>query len=396
MNINPELHRAIQYFTREKKIMSGLLLVCEAGSRKASAMDGDVREDSVFDLASLTKLFTGLCALRLKEEGLLDTSRSVFSYDPRFTGLKDVTVDQVMTFTTELKTPGRIDECGTREEALTRLFGTVSAGIPKGRAYSDIPSMVLKYVIEAVASAPFMDYVRKTVLEPAGMTETWALVPEKRLPDCQCYEPEYRIMEGRHILRTGLKPGIPHDPKAAVIQAGTEDLCGHAGLFSTAADVTRFCRAVLAEKIVSGASLREMSVNRTGYLRPDGTHSQYLGCQCYVRHPNQYYSEIPRYMGRRAFGNAGFTGNHLSVDPEHCSFVFFLGNRVKGRLTMLLPETGKTFGDYGLCEDGSGMITWEDGTRVPSSVKYVHQKDEHLHKAVAKVLDLPEIPWTEE
>ena len=171
--MNPELLRAVRFFTREKEIMSGLLLVCEAGGRTACAMDGDVREDSVFDLASLTKLFTGLCALRLKEEGLLDISRSVFSYDSRFTGLKDVTVDQVMTFTTELKTPGRIDECGTREEALARLFGTVSAGSPRGRAYSDIPSMVLKYVIEAAASVPFMDYVRKTVLEPAGMTETW-------------------------------------------------------------------------------------------------------------------------------------------------------------------------------------------------------------------------------
>ena len=396
MKMNPELLQALRYFTREKEIMSGLLLVCEAGGRSETAMDGDVKEDSVFDLASLTKLFTGLCALKLKEEGLLDTGRSVFSYDSRFTGLKDVTVDQIMTFTTELKTPGRVDECGDREEALRCLFGTVSTGVPKGRAYSDIPSMVLKYVIEAAAGAPFMDFVRETVLARAGMAETWAVVPAERIPDCQAYVPEYRIMNGKRILRTGLKPGVPHDPKAAVIQAGTEDLCGHAGLFSTAADMTRFCRAVLEERIVSGASLREMAVNRTGYLRPDGTHSQYLGCQCYVRHPNQYYSEIPRYMGRRAFGNAGFTGNHLSVDPEHGSFVLFLGNRVQGRLTMLLPEEGKTFGDYGLNEDGSGIITWEDGTRVPSSVKYVHQKDEHLHKAVAKVLDLPEIPWTED
>ena len=139
MKMNPELLKAVQYFTREKEIMSGLLLVCEAGGRTETAMDGDVKENSVFDLASLTKLFTGLCALKLKEEGLLDTGRSVFSYDSRFAGLKDVTVDQIMTFTTELKTPGRVDECRDREEALRCLFGTVSTGVPKGRAYSDIP-----------------------------------------------------------------------------------------------------------------------------------------------------------------------------------------------------------------------------------------------------------------
>ena len=393
MRNNPELLKAVQYFTREKAIMSGLLLVCEAGGRTETAMDGEVKENTVFDLASLTKLFTGLCALRLKEDGLLDISRPVFYYDPRFTGLKDTTVEELMGFTAELKTPGRIDACTTREEALGCLFGTVSIGTPQGRHYSDIPSMVLKYALEAAAGMPFMDLVRKTVLEKAGMTETWAKVPEERIADCQQYDPECRIMGGQRILRTGLKPGVPHDPKAAVIQAGTEDLCGHAGLFSTAADMALFCRAVLDEKIVSAGSLREMAQNRTGRRRADGSYSQYLGYQCYVRHPQPYYSEIPRYMGRRAFGNAGFTGNHLSVDPEHGSFVFFLGNRVKGRLTMVLPEAGKGLTDYGLEADGSGTVVWDDGKVIPSSVKYVHQKDEHLHKVIAEVLDLPEIEF---
>ena len=391
MNMNPELLRAVQYFTRETEIMSGLLLVCEAGGRTETAMDGDVKENSVFDLASLTKLFTGLCAMRLKEEGLLDFRRPVFSYDSRFSELKDVTVGQLMSFAVELRTPGRVDACENREEALRCLFGTRPVGTPKRRAYSDIPSMVLKYVIEAAAGTSFMEYVRRAVLKPAGMTETWALVPPHRLGDCQRYDHEYRIENGRETLRSGPAPGIPHDPKAGVIQAGTEDLCGHAGLFSTAADMIRFCRAVLSESIVGGDSLREMAVNRTGRLLPDGTYTQYLGYQCYVRHPEQYYSEIPRYMGRRAFGNAGFTGNHLSVDPEHGTFVFFLGNRVRDRLTVLLPEEGKTLTDYGLRPDGLGRIRRTDGQMIPSSVKYVHQKDEHLHRAVADVLGLPEV-----
>jgi CubicO group peptidase (beta-lactamase class C family) len=395
--MNPELTEALCWFTRETEIMSGMLLACGAGGRTEYAIDGEVREDSVFDLASLTKLFTGLCAMKLKEEGLLDISRSVFSYDPRFEFLRDVTVEQIMGFTRELRTPGRIDGCRSREEALACLFGTVSVGEPKGRAYSDIPSMVLKYVLEAAGNLPFMDCVRKIVLEPAGMKETWARVPEERIGDCLSYDGEYRIEGDKRIHRTGLKAGVPHDPKAALIQEGTEDLCGHAGLFSTGGDMVRFCRAVLAEKIVSRNSLQEMAVNRTGRRRADGTYTQYLGYQCYVRHPQQYYSEIPRYMGRQAFGNAGFAGNHLSVDPEHGTFTLFLGNRVKDRLTVLLPETGKSLEDYGLNADGSGKFPWiePDGTTrmIPSSVQYVHQKDEHLHKIVARVLKLKEIPF---
>ena len=397
--MNPVLTEAVRWFTREKEIMSGMLLACGAGGRTEYAMDGEAREDSVFDLASLTKLFTGLCAMKLKEDGLLDISRSVFSYDSRFRLLKDVTVRQIMGFTAELRTPGRIDACRNREEALECLFGTASVGEPKGRAYSDIPSMALKYVLEAAGSLPFMDCVRRIILEPASMRETWARVPAERLDDCISYAGEYRIEGGKRIHRTGPERGVPHDPKAAVIQEGTEDLCGHAGLFSTVGDMVRFCRAVLDGKIVSSASLQEMALNRTGRRRADGTYTQYLGYQCYVRHPDQYFSEIPRYMGRQAFGNAGFTGNHLSVDPEHGTFTLFLGNRVKDRLTVLLPETGKTLTDYGLNADGSGKFLWmgEDGTEtvIPSSVKYVHQKDEHLHSAVSGVLGLKEIEWTE-
>lgn len=394
---NPVLTRAVRWFTREKEIMSGMLLVCGTENRTEYAIDGEARTDSVFDLASLTKLFTGLCAMKLKEEGLLDISRPVFSYDSRFAKLRDVTVEQVLGFTRELRTPGRVDACGSREEALTCLFDTASIGEPQGRAYSDIPSMVLKYVVETVGALPFMDCVRKIVLEPAGMEETWARVPEERIGDCQSYDGEYRIEGNRRVHRTGLKTGVPHDPKAALIQGETGDLCGHAGLFSTGEDMVRFCRAVLEGKIVSRASLREMAVNRTGYRRADGTYAQYLGYQCYVRHPDQYFSEIPRYMGRQAFGNAGFTGNHLSVDPERGTFTLFLGNRVRNRLTVLLPEAGKSLEDYGLNADGSGRFLWRgsDGTEesVPSSVKYVHQKDAHLHSAVAEVLGLEEIPF---
>ena len=287
----------IRFFTRETEILSGLSVACGAGERTETAMDGDISGQSVFDLASVTKLFTGLCVMKLREEGLLDFGRSVSFYEPRFRGLKDRTVGELMTFAVTVRTPVRLDACPDREAALQALFA--SEGLPQQerRAYSDIPAMVIKYIVEAVSGLPLFECVRKVVLEPAGMTETWAKVPEGRIEDCQVYDREHRIENGKYILREGLKPGIPHDPKAAVLQGNSGDLCGHAGLFSTMQDMIRFCRAVLAEKVVSRESLREIAVNRTGRERPDGTHTQYLGLQCYVRHPEQYHSEIPDYMG---------------------------------------------------------------------------------------------------
>ena len=389
--MNTELLRGIRFFTRETNILSALSVACGAGERTERALDGDCREDSVFDLASATKLFTGLCMMRLKEEGLLDFSRPVLVYDPRFTNLGDITVEQLMSFAVTVNTPKRLDACPDREAALQALFAAEPGERPERRVYSDIPAMILKYVIEAAAGTTFYNCVRQMILEPAGMTETWAAVPPERKGDCQDYNREHRIEGAARILRTDWRPGVPHDPKAAVLQGDTGDLCGHAGLFSTMEDMIRFCRAVLAEKIVSRASLREMAVNRTGKLLPNGIYTQYLGYQCYLRHPEQYWSEIPVYMGMQAFGIGGFTGNHVSIDPERNLFTVFLGNRVKNRLTVLLPEEGKTLADYGLNPDGTGTYRWEDGEVIPSSVKYVHQKDQHLHSAVMAALELPEI-----
>ena len=388
--MNETLLEGIRFFTRETKILSGLAVACGAGNRTETALDGEVSARSVFDLASVTKLFTGLCAMKLKEEGLLDFSRPVAFYDPRFTGLRAWTVWDLMCFGGTFRTAGRVDGCPDRERALAALFAAEGTAREEPRAYSDIPAMILKYVLEAAGGMPLAECVRKTVLEPAGMRETWAKVPAERIGDCQRYEREHRIENGRYLLREDWRPGVPHDPKAAVIQGDSGDLCGHAGLFSTAEDMVRFCRAVLERKIVSDESLREMAVNRTGRQRPDGSYTQYLGLQCYVRHPVQYWSEIPVYMGERAFGIGGFTGNHVSVDPERDRFTVFLGNRVKNRLTVLVPEVGKELTDYGLNADGSGTFRWPDGETVYSSVKYVHQKDAHLHRAVAVALGFAE------
>ena len=52
--------------------------------------------------------------------------------------------------------------------------------------------------------------------------------------------------------------------------------------------------------------------------------------------------------------------------------------------------------NYGLRADGSGYFRWPDGEVIPSSVKYVHQKDAHLHSAVMETLNLPAVPFGEE
>ncbi len=388
------LKDSVRYFTEETHIMPCMSIACGTADACVTALGGTANAqgrpltaDMLFDLASLTKLFTGLTVMRLHEEGRLDFAAPVTRYAPQFANLADVTVAQVLGFEVALTTPARVDTQKTPAEGMQQLHA-IQPGPVTGRAYSDMHAMVLRFVIEGAAQADYLHEVKRVILHPLGMAETFAVVPEARRADCVSCNGEHRIERGRFILRADVLPGTPHDPKARLFWPA---LSGHAGFFAPIGDLVKLCQGMLRGDVVSRAALVEMSRNRTGHRRPDGTYAQYLGAQCYVKHPQLHFSEIPLYESDRAIGLSGFTGHHLSVDVGTGVFALFLGSRTQNRLSVLIPEVGKAITDYGLNADGTGCITWPDGSQVWSSVDYVHHKDVHFHRAVADTLGLS--PW---
>ena len=390
------LDDAVRYFVQDTHIMSCLTVACGTADASYTASAGAIHENgtgaiterTLFDLASLTKLFTGLTVMRLWEQGKLRLNAPVTAYAPQFVHLADTTVDQVLGFEVALTTPERIDAQQDRASGLQQLFHVMPQPQGTGRYYSDMHAMVLGHVIEGVCKKTLMDCIRQEILAPLGMENTFAQVPEERLQDCVCYNREHRMERGTYILRDDVRPGTPHDPKAHLLGCDGS-LCGHAGLFSTRGDMIRLAQGILQGKLLARDTLRMMARNRLGHQLPDGRYTQYLGSQCYVKHPQQYFSEIPVYMSDEAIGLSGFTGNHLAIDPVTGVFSLMLGNRVMNRLTVLIPEEGKQLTDYGLAPNGSGKFFLPDGTWVYSSVDYVHQKDEHLHQAIAETLGVP-------
>ena len=348
-------------------------------------------KDSLFDLASLTKLFTAVLAMQLVERGRLSLDETVGEIDPRFVHLRGVSVGDLLGFRVSLKTPGRIDEAPTREEGLARLFAAQQVPMPAVRVYSDINAMVAKYVIEARAGRSFCDALREYILAPASLSETFARVPDALRSRCVCYNYEHRIERGRYILRCDALPGMPHDPKALLLSDGGRDLCGHAGLFSTRGDMVRFAQALLRGELLSPASLERIGRNGTGRPNGDGTYRQYLGLLCFAKHPLQRLSEVPDWMGEGSIGLSGFTGNHMSLEPRLGRFVLFLGNRCHGKVSHIVPGVRKTLTDYGPAEDGTGLVRWPDGRLVPSSARYVYFKDSLLHAPIAR--RMRELGW---
>jgi len=399
--MNRGLLPSVQFFTRETKIMSALCLGWGDAHHADDCLDGaldpggacPLQRDSLFDLASLTKLFTALLVLHLSEEGKVSLTAPVTAYAPQFTRLGEMTVGDVLTFRYGLRTPQRIDDQLDREAGLQQLYQAAPFSVGEGRSYSDMHTMVLKYVVEGACQSPFFTMLQDCLLRPLGMEHTFAAVPMEWLNNTLHYDGEHRLERGVHIHRTGVAPGTPHDPKARLLSPQGGDLCGHAGLFSTLDDLVRLCQHLLRGDVLSSQSIAYLVRNRTGRPLPGGGYTQYLGAQVHLRHPVQYHSEVPPCMGNRAFGLSGFTGNHLSLDMERGIFVIFLGNRVLHRLTTFLPFPGQSLSDLGLNPDGSGMARLPGGVVVPSSVDWVHQKDQRLHEPIRQALGVPLVPY---
>ena len=350
-----------------------------------------VREDTLYDLASLTKLFTLISIMQLIARGRLSLSDSVGKIDPRFSHLKQASIQDVLCYEAVLKTPQRIDEQPGREAALKQVFATELSPAEPVRLYSDMNALVLKYVVEAAGGLPFFDYLLDNILTPAGMTDTYATIPEERIKDCACYNYEYRILKDKYVLRTDAPAGTPHDPKAQVLSDAGRDLCGHAGLFSTLPDMIRLCQSILSQKLIPMDILREIGINRTGRMGADGSYRQYLGYLCFSKSPAQRFSEVPQWMSDRAFGLSGFTGNHIAIDPEAGVFDLFLGNRCHNRVSVIQPPEGRDIACYGLTPEGEGVVEWVDGRKVQSSFLYIHQKDKKLHEPIRE--HMLELGW---
>ncbi len=347
-----------------------------------------ITEHSLYDLASLTKLFTAICVLQLIERGALDFDQGIGRIDPRFVHLREASLYDTLTYQAVLRTPERIDAQANADESLRVIFECRRFEGPEPeKLYSDMNALVCKYVVECASGMSYEDYLQKYIFSVLGIKNTFASVPNDRMKDCLNYNYEHRIIGGKYLYNDDITPGLPHDPKARMLMSGGKGLCGHAGIFATASDMVQFAQGLLSGALLSRRILLEIGKNRTG--RNEGRYRQYLGYLCFSKSAVRRLSEVPPWMGNRAFGLSGYTGNHLAVDPEMGTFDLLLGNRCHMRVSTIEPKDGAE--GLGLSGEGTGAVFWPDGRQVLSSFQYVYQKDHLIHMPVLR--GMRELGW---
>ncbi len=389
------LEAGVHHLVHERKIVTGIAVSYGDLSRGEAFCRGNIREvtlsggaflpdeapmdeRSVFDLASVTKLFTCIAVLQLVERGKLRLGTRIGEADRRFSHLSDLTVEDLLAFRASLQTSARVDEASSAGEAEALLFDIRVGPPPVRKFYTDMGAMVLKYVAESAADAAFGDYLRENVFQPLGMSRTFAVVPDDLLDETVNCNYERRIVNGEFRLDTACPPGTAHDPKARLLNTGLAAPCGHAGLFSTLEDMTLLARGLLGGALLSRRMLLEIGVNRTGKRLPSGEDSQYMGYLCYSKQPVQTFSEVPAYFGERTIALNGFTGNHFSVDPEKNQFMILLANRIHNRATTVTGRANPL--------DKTETIRWDDGRDYIVSQNFVYTKDKYLKNHIGNIL----------
>ncbi|MER7283243.1 serine hydrolase domain-containing protein [Dactylosporangium sp. NPDC000244] len=262
------------------------------------------RTDTVYDLASLTKTFTAVLALRLAEQGRLDLDAPAMRYLPSFGAKPGITVRMLFTHTSGLSKDTPLSGA-TPDERLAYILGQPPVAPPgSGFLYADQNFIALGAIVTGLRGERLDTLVRREIAAPLGMADTGYLPAPALLPRVAATEGGIR--------------GTVHDPSAAALGG----VAGHAGIFATAADLALFGRALLdgGGPLLEPSTVEQLRTDANTRFGPGAAHG--LGFDI----DQSWY--MGRLAGRGAFGHTGFTGTSMVLDPHRRALLVLLTNRV--------------------------------------------------------------------
>lgn len=296
--------------------------------------------DTIYDLASLTKaIATGPSIMILVDEGKLNVADKVAKYIPEFgvNGKQDITIEQLLIHCGGLIPDNAMSDY---EDGPANAWKNICALKPTWKpatqfAYSDLGFIVLGKIVEKVSGQPLDLFAHEHLFAPLGMSHT-------------CFNPpqSWRELCAPTLRRNGQwAPGQVHDPRSLAMGG----VAGHAGLFSTADDLSKYCRMLLHHGTLDGVRIFKESTYED-MIQPRSL-PNHAGSRGYGFDINTGYSgpRGDRFERGSTFGHTGFTGTSFWVDPIHQCYVILLTNSVHptgaGNVIQLRHDVGTVVGE---------------------------------------------------
>ena len=287
------------------------------GSRALEPRREPMTVDTIFDLASLTKVVaTTTSVMQLVERGRVRLNDPVMKYLPQFAqnGKDDITVRQLLTHYSGLAPDLDLKTTWEGKETGYKMAFAEKPEMPPGAGflYSDINFIVLGALIEQVSGESLDHYAAAHVFGPLKMTHTRYLPPgawRPKIAPTQYNDPNL-------MLR-----GEVHDPTAFRIGG----VAGNAGLFSTADDLAKFAAALLG----GGGVLSALTVEKMTTPEQPPTATAVRGFGWDIDSP--FSTNRGDLLPVGSFGHTGFTGTSIWIDPTTRTYIILLTNAVHPR-----------------------------------------------------------------
>jgi CubicO group peptidase (beta-lactamase class C family) len=275
-----------------------------------------VSDDSIFDVASLTKVVaTATAVMQLVERKQIGLHDRACDFFPRLRQApKDqITIVQLLAHMAGFPGGEPLSRrLRTREEILEAICAIDLLYPPgTGRIYDDLGYILLGVIVESVTGLTLDKYCEKEIFIPLGMRETMFIPPQAL---------SGRVVPTEIDADRGLLRGSVHDERAYLMGG----VAGHAGIFTTARDLGKFCRSMMGHhEGAVAAPLSTASVTRMWSPQWRDSEGEYgLG---WDRLRPSYMDGID---DGDAVGHTGFTGVSLVISPRRDLAMILLSNRV--------------------------------------------------------------------
>lgn len=274
------------------------------GGKTARTRSIKINEDTLFDVASITKLYTLILLFVLEKEGLIDLNKKVSDINPDFKNLEDFTLNDLVRLHGELRTNGNITTAKSKEEAyeiLKTLY--LSSNSREENKYNDFGAIVIGDTIEKVISEKlgeemtFDEIMYKYLIEPLGLHQTY-------------FNPLRNNVAGNGNFNR-----LVHDPKARILGGAL----GHAGIFVTSEDLAKLSKALFRVNYYDRGLIRKTQLDRLGEITfPNSNQSNKGNLGIYVKHPLGFDKTFtPPEFSTGSFSHQGWTGSLATFDPHN-------------------------------------------------------------------------------
>lgn len=275
--------------------------------------------DTLFDLASVSKLFTATATMILVERGYLRLDDKVSTFIPDFGQAKKdaIRVRHLLTHTSGLPAWDALyRKVKTKQEMYSAIHKIAPASTPGTKyEYSDLGFIILGELIERVGGVPLDEFMRKEIWGPLGMTSTM-------YNPTGPWKEKAAATEKDNVYRKRLIVGEVHDENAAAMGG----VAGHAGVFSTARDLAAFAQMFLNYGVYNGARILSPATVILMTAWQPGVPGERQGLGWYLK--TWEYSSGGDLFSMSSYGHTGFTGTSLWIDPVNRLFSILLTNRV--------------------------------------------------------------------